>query len=56
MADTCPICLGSSVNKLKSYRQESELPSLADHQSADGKLSCELDVSPGNHSAARRSE
>jgi hypothetical protein len=48
MADTCPICPGSSVHKLEGYPQESDIPSLFDHRSADDKLSCESDASPGS--------
>jgi hypothetical protein len=56
MADIGPICPGSLVHKLKAYPQESDLPSLSDYRSADGKLSCELDASPKKHAAAPRSE
>jgi hypothetical protein len=56
MADTCPICPGISVHKLGAYPQESNLPSLSDHWSADDKLSCESDVSPRKLAAAPRSE
>jgi hypothetical protein len=50
MAGTCPICLGSSVHKREAYPQEFDLPSLSNHQSMDGKPSCGLDTTPGNHS------
>jgi hypothetical protein len=56
MVDTCPICLGSSVHKLRAYPQESDLPSLSDHRSADDKPNYESDVSPRKHAAASRSE
>jgi hypothetical protein len=56
VADTCPTCPGSSVHKLEAYPQESDLPSLSDHRSVDGKLSCGSDTSPGNHVATPRSE
>jgi hypothetical protein len=56
MADNCPICLGSSVHKLRAYPQESDSPSLSDHQSADDKLSYESDAFPRKHAAAPRSE
>jgi hypothetical protein len=56
MADTCPICPGSSIHKLGAYSQESDLPSLSDHRSADDKLSCGSDASPRKHTAAPRSE
>jgi hypothetical protein len=56
MANTCPICSGSSVHKIRAYPQEFDLPSLSDHRSADDKPSCELDVSPRKHAAAPRSE
>jgi hypothetical protein len=55
MTDTCPIYPGSSVHKLGAYPQESDLPSLSDHQSVDDKLSYELDASPRKHAAAPRS-
>jgi hypothetical protein len=48
MVDTCPICLGSSVHKLRAYPQESDLPSLSVHRSTDDKLSCESDASQGS--------
>jgi hypothetical protein len=56
MVDIGPICPGSLVHKLEAYPQESDLPSLSDYRSADGKLSCELDASPKKHAAAPRSE
>jgi hypothetical protein len=56
MADTCPTCPGSSVHKLEAYSQESNLPSLSVHRSADGKPSCESDVSLRKHAVAPRSE
>jgi hypothetical protein len=55
MTDTCPICPGSLVHKLKAYPLESDLPSLSDHRSADGKP-CESDASPRKHAAAPRRE
>jgi hypothetical protein len=56
MANTCPICPGSSVHKLGAYSQESNLPSQSDHRSVDDKPSCELDASPRKHATAPRSE
>jgi hypothetical protein len=56
MADTCPICPGSLVHKLEAVPQESDLPSLSDHQSTDDKLSCESDASPWKHAATPRNE
>jgi hypothetical protein len=46
MADTCPICPGSSVHKLEAYPQDFDLPSLSDHQSVNGEPSYGSDVSP----------
>jgi hypothetical protein len=56
MADTCPICPGSSVHKLRAYPQEFDLPSPSDHRSADDKRSCGSNTSPRKHAAAPRSE
>jgi hypothetical protein len=56
MADTCPICPGSSLHKLGAYPQESDLPSLSDHRSADDKPSCGSHASPRKHAAAPISE
>jgi hypothetical protein len=56
MTDTCPICLGSSVHKLRAYPQEFDLPSLSDHRSMDDKPSCGSDAPPRKHAAAPRSE
>jgi hypothetical protein len=53
--DTCPICVGSSVHKLGAYPQESDLPSLSDHQSMDDMLSYGSDVFPRKLTAAPRS-
>jgi hypothetical protein len=44
MVDTYTTCLGSSVHKLGAYPQESDLPSLSNHRSMDGKPSCESDT------------
>jgi hypothetical protein len=56
MADTCPICPGSSVHKLGVYPQESSLSSLSDYRSVDDEPSYESDASPRNHAVAPRSE
>jgi hypothetical protein len=56
MVDTCPICPGSSVHKLRAYPQGSDLPSLSDNRFVDDKPSCGSDVSPRRHAAAPRSE
>jgi hypothetical protein len=56
MVDTCPICPGSLVHELGAYPQESDLPSLSDHQSTDDKPSYESDMSPRKQAAAPRSE
>jgi hypothetical protein len=56
MVDTCPTYLGNLVHMHRAYPQESDLPSLSDHRSMDGKSSYESDVSPGKHVAAPRSE
>jgi hypothetical protein len=56
MIDSCPICSGSSVHKLRPYLPKSNLPSQFDHRSTDDKLSCGSDLSPRNHAAAPRSE
>jgi hypothetical protein len=56
MTDTCPICPGSKVHKLRAYPQEYDLLSLSDHRSMDDKSSCEPDASSRKHAAAHRSE
>jgi hypothetical protein len=56
MAEIGPICPGSSVHKLGAYPQESDLPSLFDHGSVDGKPRCESDASPRKYATAPRSE
>jgi hypothetical protein len=56
MVDTCPICPGSSIQNLRAYPQESDLPSLSDHRSTDGKPSYESDASPRKHVATPRSK
>jgi hypothetical protein len=56
MIDSCPICSGSSVHKLRPYLPKSNLPSQFDHRSTDDKLSCGSDLSPRNHAAAPRCE
>jgi hypothetical protein len=56
MADTCPICPGSSVHKLGAYPQESDLSNLSDHRSVNDKPRCGSDVSPRKHVAAPRSD
>jgi hypothetical protein len=56
MTDTCPICPGGSVQKLRAYSQEFDLPSLSDHRSVDDMLSYGSDAFPRKHVAALRSE
>jgi hypothetical protein len=56
MANTCPICPGSLVHKLRAYPQESDLPFLSDHRFVHDMLSCGSDMSPKKHTVAPRNE
>jgi hypothetical protein len=56
MVDTYPIYSGSLAHKLRAYPQESDSPSLPDHQSVDAMLSYGSDASPRKHATAPRTE
>jgi hypothetical protein len=56
MADTCPICPGSSAHKLGVYLQEFDLQFSSDHRSADDKLDYGSNAFSMKYAAAPRNQ